>query len=71
MYQKRFSRYISSKQKQRKDIGPLINSAGKLVTTNADEAEVLNDFFGSAFEAQLDPRSQDQVATTTHVSAQQ
>lgn len=32
--------YVSSKQKNREDTGPLLNKAGKLVTNNVDKAEV-------------------------------
>ncbi|KAK4806872.1 hypothetical protein QYF61_012593 [Mycteria americana] len=46
---KGFFRYVSSKQKHREDRGLLLNRAGKLVTTNADKAEVLNTFFASVF----------------------
>ncbi|KAK4806911.1 hypothetical protein QYF61_012632 [Mycteria americana] len=46
---KGFFRYVSSKQKHREDRGLLLNRAGKLVTTNADKAEILNTFFASVF----------------------
>lgn len=32
--------YVSSKQENGEDIGPLMNKAGKLVTNNVDKAEV-------------------------------
>ena len=44
-----FFRYVSSKQKHREDIGPLLNRTGKLVTNNADRAEVLITLFASFF----------------------
>ena len=53
---KGFFRYVSSKQKHREDIGPLLNRAGKLVTNNADKAEVLNTFFASVFTGVAGPQ---------------
>ena len=53
---KGFFGYMSSKQKHREDIGPLLNRAGKLVTNNADKAEVLNSFFASAFTSIAGPQ---------------
>ncbi|KAK4806136.1 hypothetical protein QYF61_001059 [Mycteria americana] len=50
---KGFFRYMSSKQKHREDIGPLLNRAGKLGSNNADKAEVLNTFFASVFTSLL------------------
>ncbi|KAK4806770.1 hypothetical protein QYF61_005566 [Mycteria americana] len=49
-------RYVSSKQKHREDRGLLLNRAGKLVTTNADEAEVLSTFFASVFTGVAGPQ---------------
>lgn len=46
-----------SKQKQRKDIGPLVNRAGKLVTNSADKADTLNTFFDSVLTAVAGPQS--------------
>lgn len=46
---KGFFRYVSSKQKHRKDIDQLINKAGKLAINNADKADVLNTFLASVF----------------------
>lgn len=42
-YKKRLFRYVN-KQKQKKNIGPLLNRRGELVTNNAETAEVLNTF---------------------------
>ncbi|KAK4827397.1 hypothetical protein QYF61_017802 [Mycteria americana] len=53
---KEFFRYVSSKQKHRADIGPLLNKAGKLVTNNVDKAELLNTFFASVFNAVAGPQ---------------
>ena len=44
-----FFRYVNNKQKQKENIGPLLNRRGELVTHNAEKAEVLNTFFTSAF----------------------
>ena len=42
--------------KPREDRGPLLNRAGKLVTTNADKAEVLSIFFASIFTDVVGPQ---------------
>lgn len=47
---------MSSKQKHREDIGPLLNRAGKLVPNDADKAEVLNTFFASVFVGVAGPQ---------------
>lgn len=51
-----FLRYMSSKQNHREDIGPLLNRAGKLVSNNADNAEVLNGFFASVLTSIAGPQ---------------
>ncbi|KAM6036240.1 uncharacterized protein LJ206_001286 [Theristicus caerulescens] len=48
-HKKRFFRYVNCKQKQKENIGPLLNSRGESVTNNAEKAEVLNTFFTSVF----------------------
>ncbi|KAK4806811.1 hypothetical protein QYF61_005607 [Mycteria americana] len=53
---KGFFRYVSSKQKHREDRGPLLNRAGKLVTNNADKAEILSTFFASVFTGIAGPQ---------------
>ncbi|KAK4807158.1 hypothetical protein QYF61_024278 [Mycteria americana] len=53
---KGFFRYVSSKQKHKEDIGPLLNRAKKLVTNNADKAEVLSTFFASVFTGVAGPQ---------------
>jgi len=44
---KGFFKYISSKQKARDNMGPLLNEVGVLVTEDAEKAELLNAFFAS------------------------
>lgn len=63
---KGFYRYMSSKQKHKEYTEPLPNSAGKLLTSHAGEAEVLNSFFTSIFTSTAGLRAPDQVSTTTH-----
>lgn len=42
---KSFFRYISSKRKNRENVGPLQKGTGKLVTQDMEKVEVLHDFF--------------------------
>jgi len=53
---KNFFKYISSKQKTRDNVGPLLDEVGALVTEDADKAELLNAFFGSVFTAKASPQ---------------
>ncbi|GAB0183106.1 mitochondrial enolase superfamily member 1 [Grus japonensis] len=46
---KSFYRYVSDKTKNRKNVSPLQNETGDLVTQDMEKAEVLNDFFASVF----------------------
>ncbi|GAB0203869.1 mitochondrial enolase superfamily member 1 [Grus japonensis] len=46
---KSFYRYVSEKRRTRENVGPLRNEMGDLVTQDMEKAEVLNDFFASAF----------------------
>ncbi|KAK4812899.1 hypothetical protein QYF61_027293 [Mycteria americana] len=46
---KGFFGYVNNKQKQKENIGPMLNRRGELVTNNAEKAEVLNTFFTSIF----------------------
>ncbi|XP_026705031.1 adenylosuccinate synthetase isozyme 1 [Athene cunicularia] len=46
-YKKVFFKYVNSKQKQKEDIGPLLNKSGELATNNAEKAKVLDTFFTS------------------------
>ncbi|KAK4811373.1 LOW QUALITY PROTEIN: hypothetical protein QYF61_027602 [Mycteria americana] len=61
---KEFFRCMSSKQKHREDIGPLLNRAGKLVANNADKAEVLYTFFASVFIGIAEPQITGSTTTT-------
>lgn len=42
-------KYISSRRKTRKNVGPVLNGAGDLVPCYRQKAEVLDAFFGSVF----------------------
>ncbi|KFV01564.1 hypothetical protein N340_02894, partial [Tauraco erythrolophus] len=46
---KNFYRYVSDKNRPREDAGPLWKETGDLATWDMEKAEVLNDFFASAF----------------------
>ncbi|GAB0177396.1 mitochondrial enolase superfamily member 1 [Grus japonensis] len=43
------NRYVSDKRKTRENVGPLRNETGDLVTLDMEKAEILNEFFASAF----------------------
>jgi len=53
---KGFFKYISSKQKTRDNVGPLLNEVGALVMEDAEKAELLNAFFASVFSAKAGPK---------------
>ncbi|CAM4640609.1 unnamed protein product [Lepidochelys kempii] len=46
---KGFFRYVSSKNKVKESVGPLLNEGGNLVTEDVEKANVLNAFFVSVF----------------------
>ncbi|KAK4823483.1 hypothetical protein QYF61_002547 [Mycteria americana] len=50
-------RYVNNKQKQKENIGPLLNKRGESVTNNAEMAEVLNTFFTSVFTSTVGPQA--------------
>ncbi|KAK4810859.1 hypothetical protein QYF61_008831 [Mycteria americana] len=54
---KGFFRYENNKQKQKENIGLLLNRRGELVTNNAEKAEVLNTFFTSVFTSTVGPQA--------------
>jgi len=56
-YKKLFFRYINSKQKQKANIGPLLNRRGELVAKNAEKAEVVNVLFSSVFTSAVGPQA--------------
>ncbi|GAB0180769.1 mitochondrial enolase superfamily member 1 [Grus japonensis] len=56
-YKKGFFRYVNNKQKQKENIGPLLNRRGELVTNNTEKAEVLNTFFTSVFTSTVGPQA--------------
>jgi len=49
-------RYISSKRKTRKNVGPLLKEVGVLVAEDTEKAKLLNAFFASVFSAKAGPR---------------
>jgi len=53
---KGFFNYIISKQKTRKNAGPLLNEVGALVTEYTEKAELLNAFFASVSTAKANPQ---------------
>ncbi|KFR00189.1 hypothetical protein Y956_08025, partial [Nipponia nippon] len=54
---KGFYRYINQKRKVTESIPPLMSRSGKLVTTDEEKAEVLNNFFASVFTGNLSSRT--------------
>jgi len=54
-YKQGFFRYINNKQEQKENIGPLLNWRAKLVTNNAEKAEVLNTCFTSVLTSTVGP----------------
>ncbi|GAB0188533.1 mitochondrial enolase superfamily member 1 [Grus japonensis] len=52
---KGFFKYISSKRKNRENVGPLLNEVGALVTEDTEKVELLNAFFASVFTAKAGP----------------
>ncbi|KFP56376.1 hypothetical protein N322_05521, partial [Cariama cristata] len=55
--QKGFFRYVSQKRKLEEIIPPLMSKTRKLVTTDEEKAEVLNNFFASVFTGNLIPHT--------------
>ena len=51
---KGFYRYIGQKRQAKESIPPLLNGNGELATTDMENAEVLNEFFASAFTSSQD-----------------
>lgn len=50
------NRFFSSRQKHKESSSPLLNRAGKLLTNNADKAEVLKTVFASVFTGVAGPQ---------------
>jgi len=53
---KGFFKYISSKQKTKENVGPLLNEVGVLVTEDTEKAELLNAFLASVFTVKAGPQ---------------
>ena len=51
-----FFKYISSKQKTRDNVGPLLNDAGVLLMVHAEKAELLNAFIASVLTVEAGPQ---------------
>ena len=50
---KGFYTYISSKEKMRENVGPLLHGVGDLVTKDMEKAEVLHAFFASVVNGEI------------------
>ncbi|PKU36836.1 rna-directed dna polymerase from mobile element jockey- hypothetical protein [Limosa lapponica baueri] len=50
---KDFYRYDSQKRKAKESVSPLMSKTGKLVTTDEEKADVLNNYFASVFTGNL------------------
>ena len=53
---KGFFKYITSKQKTKENVGPLLREVGVLVTEDAEKAKLQNAFFASVFTAKAGPQ---------------
>ena len=53
---KGFFKYISSNQKTRENVGPLLNKMGALVTEDTEKAKLLNAFLASVFTTKTVPQ---------------
>jgi len=53
---KGFFKYISSKQKTRDNVGPLLNELGVLVTKDTEKVELINTFIASVFSSKASPQ---------------
>ncbi|KAK4815948.1 hypothetical protein QYF61_010442 [Mycteria americana] len=51
--EKGFYRYVSQKKKVKESVCPVMNTTGKLVTTDDKKADVVNNFFASVFTGNL------------------
>lgn len=54
---KSFFRYVSDEKLTRKNVGPLRKGTGDLLTQGMEKAQVLFDFFASAFSSKSHPLS--------------
>ncbi|KFR00034.1 hypothetical protein Y956_06354, partial [Nipponia nippon] len=54
---KGFYTYVNQKRKVKESISPLMSKTSKLITTDEEKAEVLNNFFASVFAGNLSPHT--------------
>ncbi|KFR07567.1 hypothetical protein Y956_13278, partial [Nipponia nippon] len=54
---KGFYRHINQKRKVKESVPPLMSRSGELMTTDEEEAEVLNNFFASVFTGNPSPHT--------------
>lgn len=50
---KSFCRYMSSKEKMRENVGPLLHGVGDLVKKDMEKAEILHAFFASVINGKI------------------
>jgi len=54
---KNFYRYVSQKKKVKESVPTLMSKTGKLITTDKEKAEVLNNLFSSVLTCSLSSRT--------------
>lgn len=52
-----YTRYVNSKEKQKENIGPLLDVRGQLVTNNTEKAEVASSSFTNVVISTVGPQT--------------